>query len=69
MLQESSASPLAGPPTTDLVLEPLPNGELAWLGPNPNGSDSHRVILTQRGSDLLARWRAARWLFGAEVSA
>jgi hypothetical protein len=42
--------------------------ELASPGPNANGSDSRRVILTQRGLDLLTRWRAERWLFGTEVS-
>ena len=68
MPQDSSAGLLAGPPSADLVLEPLPIGELAWPQPNSNGSDSRRVILTQRGLDLLARWRAERWVYGAEVS-
>ena len=68
MPQDSSARLLAGPPSADLVLEPLSTDELAWPGPNSNGSDSRRVILTQRGLDLLTRWRAERWLFGTEVS-
>ena len=70
MLTQSNAGHLARP--TDpagLILERIPSGELAWLRPEPNGSDSRRVVLTQRGQDLLARLRAERWLFGAEVSA
>lgn len=31
--------------------------------------EERRYALTQRGRDLLARWRAERWLFGHEVSA
>ena len=66
MLDQSSAGCLAGPtPAADLVLERLPNGEYAWLRPE---CSEVRYVLTQRGQDLLARWRAERWLFGAEVS-
>jgi hypothetical protein len=38
------------------------------LCPDPQ-PEEQRVALTQRGRDLLARWRAERWLFGREVSA
>jgi hypothetical protein len=69
MLTKSTAGLLAGPTdSAGLTLERLPSGELAWLRPEPNGSDSRRVVLTQRGQDLLARWRAERWLFGRELA-
>ena len=95
MYAHSTAGQSAGP--TDpagLVLEPLPNGEYAWLRPwlgeairdaeqvdrfltrllerrpEPQPQpDEPRVALTQRGRDLLARWRAEVALFGREVSA
>ena len=35
MLQEPLADPRVGPSTADLVLERLPNGEFAWLRPEP----------------------------------
>jgi hypothetical protein len=38
------------------------------LCPEPQ-PEERRYALTLRGRDLLARWRAERWLFGREVSA
>ena len=65
MLSKSTAGHLAGPTgPAGLTLERLPNGELAWLRPDPDGSPSRRIALTQRGQDLLARWRAECWLWG-----
>jgi hypothetical protein len=61
------AGPVADPP--NLTLERLPNGELAWLRPDHQGSDSRRVVLTQRGYDLLARWRVEACVFGREITA
>jgi hypothetical protein len=54
----------------DLVLERMPNGELAWLRPvtEPAESDDALYVPTQRGRDQVAHWRAERALFGAEVS-
>ena len=37
MLPDSTAGLRTGPPTTELVLERLPGGELAWLRPEPEG--------------------------------
>ena len=50
MLQESIASLRAGTPTTDLVLERLPSGELAWLRP-----EFECYVLTDLGRRVLAR--------------
>ena len=94
MRTHSTAGHLAGPSDpAGLVLEPLPNGEYAWLRPELDaaiaaadrldqdlsrlldrrgaGADhsAPRYALTQAGRDLLARWRAERWLFGREVTA
>ena len=80
MLSKSSAGQAAGPtdpggqaaaPTDHARLQPErpPDGELAWPHPESDGSDARRVVLTQRGLDLLARWRGEVALFGREVSA
>src|SRR5215207_4366176 len=42
---------LTDPQTADLVLEQLPNGEYAWLLPDP---DARPYTLTDRGHDALA---------------
>lgn len=58
---------------TALVLEQLPNGDYAWLRADDeprSGSGANRTsVLTEKGRDLLARWRAEVALFGREVSA
>ncbi len=46
----------------NLVLERLPNGELAWLRPEPE--EEPRYVLTQRGRDDLARAHAMQACFG-----
>lgn len=53
-----------------LVLERLPNGELAWLKPStdPAEPDDALYVPTDSGRDLCARWRAEVALFGREVS-
>ena len=49
-----------------LVLERLPNDELAWLRPSPDvaENDDALYVLTEAGHDLVARWRAEEALFG-----
>ena len=77
MLSKSTAGQVAGP-STELELVNYGAG-WAWLRPEPHPvrvvhapgvplSPGDRVALTQRSRDLLARWRAERWLFGAEVT-
>ena len=54
----------------NLVLEPLPNGELAWLKPcdGPAEDDEARYWPTEAGRQLTARWRAEVALYGREIS-
>jgi hypothetical protein len=45
------ASPVAGQPSTDLVLDRLPNGELAWLRPCTEAAEPEDAlyVLTDKG--------------------
>ncbi|HEY1298143.1 MAG TPA: hypothetical protein VGJ60_34120 [Chloroflexota bacterium] len=51
MLSKSNASTLAGQLPTDLVLERLPNGQLAWLRPCTEAfeDDDALYVLTDKG--------------------
>lgn len=51
MRAKSNAARAAGQPFTDLVLERLPNGELAWLRPctERGESDDALYVITDRG--------------------
>jgi hypothetical protein len=44
MHSKSNASAVAGQPPTDLLLERLPSGELAWLQPEPAPAPRRCVI-------------------------
>lgn len=54
------------------VLARLPNGDYAWLRADDEprgGSGANRTsVLTEKGRDLLARWRAEQFLFGREMT-
>jgi hypothetical protein len=57
MRLKSTASGSAGQPQLDLVLERMPNGELAWLRPtrpNPAERPAARYVLTDYGRRALA---------------
>lgn len=59
----------AGQPPLDLVLDRLPNGELAWLRPDVAPEDDDpRYVLTQRGRDELVHARAMQALFGPSAT-
>jgi hypothetical protein len=64
MRTKSIARPGAGQPFTDLMLERLPSGELAWLRPStePAEPDDALYVLTDKGRRDL---RMAE-LFGTE---
>ena len=56
-------------PSSKLVLDRLPSGELAWLRREPHpvaGADDPdpHYVLTQQGRDYLARERTMEALFG-----
>ena len=53
MHAKSTAGRSAGTSAADLVLEPLPNGELAWLRPEQSDDDP-RYVLTDVGRRALA---------------
>jgi hypothetical protein len=65
MLPKSSASPVAGQPTTNLQLERLPNGELAWLQPD-RAPATRKYVLPSRYivTDQARRELAMLALFG-----
>lgn len=56
----------------EVVLERLPNGDYAWLRPDPEKvvdsdpaePDDALYVPTQSGRDLVARWRAQEAQFG-----
>ena len=56
MHTKSTPSHVAGQPPTDLVLERLPNGELAWLQPATDRRYviPHRFVLTDAGRRAIA---------------
>jgi len=62
MHEQSTPGRVAGQPHTDLVLERLPNGEMAWLRVIRNAADEppQRYWLTDTGRRALAMER----LFG-----
>ena len=66
MLSKSNASTLAGQPPLDLVLERLPNGELAWLRPSSDAGepDDALYVVTDLGRRALAEYA----LFGPSPS-
>jgi hypothetical protein len=65
MHPKSSASTVAGQPTTNLQLERLPSGELAWLQPEPVPAP-RRYVLPSRYvlTDEARRELAMLALFG-----
>jgi hypothetical protein len=65
MHSKSNASTVAGQPTTNLQLERLPNGELAWLRPEPAPAP-RRYVLPSRYvlTDQAHRELAMLALFG-----
>lgn len=58
MLLKSSASGTAGQPPLDLVLERLPNGQLAWLRPSSDAGepDDALYVVTDLGRRALAEY-------------
>lgn len=71
MHPKSNASQIAGQPAMDLVLERLPNGELAWLrsSPDPQTDEEPRYVLTDAGrralraSDVFGPWPTVAQLY------
>jgi hypothetical protein len=71
VLTQSTAGQPAGHTSPDLVLDRLPNGELAWLRPEVDAADqveqfmarrlgSDRIWITDAGRRALAEDRRAR---------
>jgi hypothetical protein len=69
-LDQDLTRTLGWPASRSICTEPSSAGPhyRTALCPDPQ-PEERRVALRQRGRDLLARWRAERWLFGREVSA